>query len=559
MIGDGWGDVALGLAGGLALFLLGIETLTTALKTITGDRLRSLLARASRRPVTGAASGALVTGLIQSSSITTVLLVGFVSAGAMSLQQSVGIILGANVGSTATMQIIAFDVTRFSLGMLAVGFAGSTLERARRFREPSRALMGIGMVFFGMALMSQAALPFREQPWVQEVLVSGNFLLAGVLMGAVVTAIIQSSAATAGILVVLASQGLLDLQMGIAIALGANVGTCVTAALAAIGRPRAGARVAAVHVIFNVVGVLVWVWFIPQLEAVAVWLSPTADHLVGSARIAAETPRQLANAHTLFNVVNVLLFIGFTRPLARFAERLLPDRPEDLKGQARYLDDDVLDTPDVALELARREIARLGERVREIVAAVGPTILHGSVAQLQQLEVMDDQIDLLYADIMGYLRRIGLRELAQEQSAELLGLVAIASDLEAIGDIVEVNLTHLGHQRVAHRLRASGPTERVVMDFHRAVLGRITAVVEALGEEDPDRAADLARDVAMRADDLVDRRQAAVEHLGRRLHTDAPNRVATYELETSTVNHLYRIGALARHVASSLVRAEEAG
>jgi phosphate:Na+ symporter len=321
-------------------------------------------------------------------------------------------------------------------------------------------------------------------------------------MGAVVTAIIQSSAATAGILVVLASQGLLDLQMGIAIALGANVGTCVTAALAAIGRPRAGARVAAVHVMFNVVGVLVWVWFIPQLEAIAVWLSPTADHLVGSARIAAETPRQLANAHTLFNVVNVLLFIGFTRPLARFAERLLPDRPEDLKGQARYLDDDVLDTPDVALELARREIARLGERVRDIVAAVGPTILHGSVAQLQQLEVMDDQIDLLYADIMGYLRRIGLRELAQEQSAELLGLVAIASDLEAIGDIVEVNLTHLGHQRIAQRLRASGPTERVVTDFHRAVLDRITAVVDALREEDPDRAADLARDVAMRADEL---------------------------------------------------------
>jgi phosphate:Na+ symporter len=543
-----WADAGVGLVGGLALFLLGIDTLTRALKLVTGDRLRGMLSRGTENPVVGAVSGAAVTGILQSSSITTVLVVGFVSAGAMTLQQSVGVILGANVGSTLTVQLIAFDVTRFALLIVAIGFAGSTSARLAPLREPSKALLGIGLVFFGMDVMSGAAEPLRTATGVLDFLASPDNLVVGLVVGAIVTALIQSSAAVAGILIVLASQGLLDLQMGIAIALGANIGTCATAAIAAAGRPRVATRAATIHVLFNTVGALVWIWFVPQLAEVAAWLAPAYPDLAGVERIAAETPRQLANAHTLFNVANVLLFIGFTRPLARLTEWLLPDRPQDLHGRARYLDDSVLDTPDAALTLARREVTRLARRVEEMVTVAVDAVVRGTSIELDRLAEQDEYVDALYRDVLDYLRRIGLRTLSDEQSDELLSLIAITNDLEAIGDVVETNLVRLGHRRIEQGLKISGRTARVVTDFHAAVLGLIQGVVVALDHDDPRGPGPVIEG----RHELVDLRNAALDHLAKRLQADAPNRVSAYGFEMEVINHLFRIGTLCRHVARAL-------
>ncbi|MCA9431844.1 MAG: Na/Pi cotransporter family protein, partial [Candidatus Omnitrophica bacterium] len=278
--------------------------MTDALKQATGKGLRNVLARLTTNRFSGVFSGAFVTTLTQSSSVTTVLLVGFVSAGLMTLQQTVGVIMGANIGSTVTAQIIAFDISRYSLLILAIGFAVSALSRDKRISQYGLMVMGLGMVFFGMGLMSQSTYPLRSYPPFIDLMGKMDNPALGILVGAVFTALVQSSAATTGILIVLISQGVITLEAGIVLAFGANIGTCVTALLASVGKPRQALQVALVHILFNVIGVLIWIPLIGYLAEFVRTISPSYPDLPTAERIAREAPRELANAHTFFNVAN---------------------------------------------------------------------------------------------------------------------------------------------------------------------------------------------------------------------------------------------------------------
>jgi phosphate:Na+ symporter len=548
-----WAELLTGLVGGLALFLLGIQQLTRALQNLSGSRLREVLARLSHNPAIGATSGAVTTAVIQSSTATMVLLIGFASAGVMTVRQAIPVVLGANVGTTLTMQVIAFDVTRFALVMIAVGFAVSAIGRLRPIHQSARALLALGLVFFGMDVMAQAVSPLRDSAEVLGFLAGDANIVVAMLIGAGFTAIVQSSSATSGVLVVLASQGLLDLRTGIAMALGATIGTCVTTALAAIGRNRAGQRVAAVHVLVNVVGVAIWLALLPQLEALAVWMSPTASHLTGADRIAAEVPRQLANAYTSFKIINLVTFIGLTAVLAKVVTRLLPDRPEEDMAGSRYLDDDALDTPDVALELARLEVVRLGEEAVAIVDAAMPTVLHGNDEQLDELADRDHRIDAIHEDLLVYLGRLGLEGLSGVQARELFLLISVASDFEAIGDIVEVNLVQLGKRRLREGVLPSGETTQVVAELHRSVAERLAQTVTALRTEDRD----LARRIVGEKQEFTDQRQEVVAHLTRRLRADEPNRIRSYEREVEVVGQFQRITGLTRHIARTVAGDEQ--
>jgi len=353
-----WLTLLMGLCGGLAMFLYGMEQMSEGLKAAAGDTLKDVLARLTRNRIMGAVTGAFVTAVLNSSSVTTVLVVGFISAGFMSLSQSVGIIMGANIGSTFTAQIVAFNVTRYALIMIAVGFYLLFASKHERTRHYGAMVMGLGLVFYGMGVMGDAMTPLRTyQPFIDLMVRMENPLL-GILVGAVFTGLVQSSAATTGIAIVMATGGLITLPAGIALAFGANIGTCVTALLAAIGKPTDAVRAAVVHIMFNVAGVLLWVMFIPQLADFVAAISPAAPELSGKARLAAEVPRQIANAHTVFNVANTLLFLGFTTTFARLAERLVPEKPAGVERvivQPRFLDSEVLDIPSMALEaLVRR-------------------------------------------------------------------------------------------------------------------------------------------------------------------------------------------------------------
>ncbi len=542
-------DLLTGLVGGLALFLLGIQQLTRALQNVASNRLRTLLVRLSGTPLRGAISGTLTAGLIQSSTATVVLIIGFVVAGAMSFVAAVGVVLGANLGTTLTIQLIAFDVTRFALLMIAVGFAASSIKRLPAVQAPGRMLMALGLVFFGMDVMAGAVAPLQEHPLVEQVLTDTSAIAVGLLAGAALTALVQSSSATSGIVVVLASQGLVDLEVGIAILMGASIGHCVTPMIAGLGTARSGLRVAVVHTAVNTAGVLVAVWLIPQLADLAAWLSPDYAHLSGAERQAAETPRQLANAYTVFKLGMLVAFLPFSRAIARVTERFVPDREDDARPGARYLDDDVLDTPDVALELVRRELTHLGDEVVQTVDAVMPAVLHGSEEELTHLELLDQRIDAIHADLLRYLGDVGQHEISDAQGDELVRAIAIANDLETIGDVVQTNLVQVGHRRLRDGVVPSEPTTEAVGAFHAMVTDRLRTTVRALSEGDHD----LAERIIDSKPEVEDQRLLVGTHLVERLRADAPNRVRSYEREVEVISHLQRISGLTRHIARTLV------
>ena len=540
-------DLWAGLFGGLALFLFGMDIMTRALKQAAGDYMKDILGKLTKNRFVGVGMGALVTSIIQSSSVTTVILVGFISAGLMTMTQSVAVIMGANIGTTITAQILAFKVTKLALPIVAVGFLVSFTAKRETWRQYGLMLLGLGLVFYGMSVMSGAMKPLRTyQPFI-DFMVSMDHPLLAALVGAAFTAVIQSSSATTGIVIVMAGQGLIGLEAAIALALGANVGTCVTAGLAAIGKPREAVRAAVVHTLFNVMGVLLWITFIPQLADFARWMSPAQQHLQGIARVAVESPRQIANAHTLFNIVNTFLFIGFTTQIARLVEWLVPDKPinEEEMLVPKYLDDTLLTTPSIALDNTRREIGRLGSRVREMVDDIMPTAITGTREQLTEFEARDKPVDALHRSIIDYLGKISATNLSSTQSLQLMNLIQIANDLERVGDRMANDLVTSARKRLDENVKVSKQTVKILNRYHAEVVKALDGSLKAVADED----AVLAKKVRDMKGSVV----TMVENIARygveRLTAKAPNRIATYAREMEVIEILDSVFKVARRIA----------
>jgi phosphate:Na+ symporter len=536
-----------GLFGGLALFLFGMDIMTQALKSAAGDYMKDILGRLTRNRFVGVGIGAFVTAIIQSSSVTTVILVGFISAGLMSMSQSVAVIIGANIGTTITAQILAFKVTKIALPIIAGGFLISFTAKSNNWKQAGMILLGLGLVFYGMGIMSGALNPLRSyEPFVNFMISMQNPLM-GAAVGALFTAVVQSSSATTGILIVMASQGLIGLESAIAIALGANIGTCVTAGLASIGKPREAVRAAVVHTIFNVAGVALWIGFIPQLAELAQWLSPSAQGLTGTDLLAAETPRQIANVHTFFNVANALLFVSFTTQIARLVEWMIPDRP--LKPRKamlpKYLDDDLLDNPSIALEAVRTELKRLGKRVLKMVSDIMPAAIQGTRADLERIAEMDKVVDALHRAIIEYLGQISLANLSKRQSRELLQLVEIANALEQIGDRIATGMVTSATKRIDEDVIVSAKTAQALSEYHAMVVTALKDALKAITTQD----STLAKQVRQRKKELKLRSRDLVEHGLDRLTADEPNRLNTYAREMEIMEILDIVFAIARRIA----------
>lgn len=551
-----WWTMAMQLFGGLALFLFGMDQMAEALKAVAGERMKIILARLTTNRFMGAMTGAFVTAVIQSSSVTTVLVVGFITAGLMSMSQSIGVIMGANIGTTITAQIVAFKITKAALLMVAVGFGMLSFSKQEKIRQYGAMLMGLGMIFFGMSVMSDAMAPLRSYQPFLDLMVRMENPLIGILIAALFTALVQSSSATTGIVIVMATQGFISLPAGIALAFGANIGTCVTALLAAIGKPREAMRAALVHVLFNVFGVLVWLGFIGYLAQLVTWLSPAHTELTGMQRLAADTPRQIANAHTVFNIANTLLFIGLAGQFARLVEWLVPDKPleEVLVARPKYLDDELLDTPSLALERVRMEIGHMGDRVKAMLQGIMPAILSGDQVALKQIAVIDDEVDVLHRAIIAYLGRISRKSLTEEQTQQFINLMAAVNDLENIGDIIETDLVHLGNQRIRQGVSISNATREVLSRLHEVVSSTASLATTAVVEQDQASAEEV---VSMKAD--INRLMtSAALHQARRLVAEEPNRLSAYTVEMDIIEKLKRIYYFAKRMAKSVMPAETA-
>jgi len=546
---ESW-PIVIGLAGGLALFLFGMEQLTGSLKQASGGRMKSMLARLTTNRVTATFTGAFVTAVIQSSSVTTVLVVGFISAGLMTLSQSIGVIIGANVGTTITTQIIAFKVTQYALVLVTVGFAMLFMAKRERIRQYGTMLMGLGLIFFGMELMGDATNPLRsyepfitfmqrmESPWL------------GMFVGAAFTAVIQSSSATMGIVIVLASQGFITLEAGVALVLGANIGTCVTALLAAIGKPREAVQAAVVHVLFNVVGVAIWVGLIGYLASVVEMISPVSSALEGVERLAADTPRQIANAHTLFNVANTILFLPFTGVLAWLVVRLVPQRLQasDATIQTRYLDDNLLSTPELALDRVRMELRRIGDRAGAMVADGLSAALDGELENLKALQRRGEEIDLLHAAVITYLGRLAGENLNELQAKQHYDYLVAANNMESTADLVATNLVGAGLKRLEVGFHVSEMTREKLGALHERVLKAVQLTFQALDARD----AGMAGQVIGAKGEINRFADDAESHLARRLAADEPDRLSLYRFESELIEYLKRAYYFAKRIAKAL-------
>ena len=536
------------LLGGLALFLYGMEKMTDGLKAAAGKQMNVLLAKLTGNAFLGAITGALVTAVIQSSSVTTVLVVGFVSAGLMTLVQSVGVIFGANVGTTVTAQIVAFNTTALAYPLIAIGFAMTFVLKQGVARHYGAMLMGLGLIFYGMALMGSAMSPLRTHEGFAELLQSLQNPVLGMLAGAVFTALVQSSSATIGLSVVMATQGLLSLPAGIAILFGAKIGTGITAILASIGKPQDAKRAAAVHVLFNVLGAVIWLPFIAQLAGLAEMISPAAAHLQGVDRLAEEVPRQIANAATIWATANTLIFLPFAALFAALAIRIIPDRAVEERAiiRPRYLDEELIRVPSMALERARMELGHMAELTETMLAKVRSALESRDLSELSQ---QHDQIVVLREAVLTYLQHVGRAELSDAESDEHARLVAATGDIENMTAAISHELAPLAHTLKEAKTTPSKETSILLERLFQTIQGAAHSALRALVEKD-ERAAQsvvASRDAILELTSELQRQQAA------RLARDDPDRLLKHRVQLEMLDRLRRLYSVAEHMAISVL------
>lgn len=425
--------------GGLGLFVYGMKLMGEGLERTAGDRLKSLLELLTRNRIMGVLVGTLVTAIIQSSSATTVMVVGFVNAGIMDLSQAIGVIMGANIGTTMTAQLIAFKLTNLALPAIGVGTGIVIFGRNKTQRFFGQVILGFGLLFFGMQTMEVALKPLAEMP--RFVSFMANFSktpLLGVLAGFLTTGLVQSSSATIGILQALASQGIINISIALPILFGDNIGTCVTALLSSIGTNITARRAAVFHLAFNVVGSLIFILILPLVQ-MAVTLTST------------DPVRQIANAHTIFNITNTLVQLPFTFLLAKLVTYLIPGEPEIIERGLKYIDDRLLETPSIAFTQVKKEIARMGNMALETFRDSINTFLYYDEQKDKIVKDKETVINDLARETTRYLAMLSRTSLPEAEYDSITDLINTVNDMERVGDHA-MNILELAEFREEHRL-----------------------------------------------------------------------------------------------------------
>ncbi|KKA45930.1 Na/Pi cotransporter family protein [Salinivibrio sp. KP-1] len=556
----------MGLLGGLALFLYGMEKMSNALKNAAGSRLKSLLAKLTTNRVAGVLTGAGVTATIQSSSVTTVLLIGFISAGLMSLAQATGVIMGANIGTTITAQIVAFKITQAAYLMVAIGFLIEFTAKADKTKQYGKMLFGLGLIFTGMNVMSEAMSPLRDyQPFIDAMAKMHNPFFA-ILLAALFTALVQSSSATTGIVIVLAGQGFISLESGIALAMGANVGTCVTALLAAIGKSREAKQTASVHILFNIIGVLIWLPLISVLSDWSVALSPSHPDLTGVERLGAELPRQIANANTLFNVVNTLVMLPFIGGFVWLAKKIVPKTRKPAPSEQpivspKYLSKELLMTPDIAMDQAQLEIGRIGRRVCNMMNALPPLTSKLASQQereaanhaLEKIDELEHQVDILHGHVLFYLGRLRKEPLTQAQSDRQITLISMTDQLESIADLIEDTLVPIMDKSLHAEIDISDEMREILDNIQEKVTHALLDSVNAIRRGDNKRAKQVLHTKrALNA--LLDK---VLAHQAERLVEHDTNRLQLFSIEMEWTESLKRVYTVTKRIAKLHLREKD--
>ena len=432
-------QIVFGLVGGLAIFIYGMNMMSECLQKAAGERMKSILALLTRNPVLGVLAGAITTAVLQSSSATTVMAIGFVSAGLMSLPQAISIIFGANIGTTMTAQIIAFKITDYIYIIIFIGFIISFVAKSEKVKSIGQTIFAFGLLFLGIETMGDVMKPLASSPVFTDLIAKvSNMPVLGVAVGTLMTLVVQSSSATIAVLQNFAAQAgpdgvtsILGLTGAIPILLGDNIGTTITALLASIGQNKDAKRTAVAHCIFNVSGCLLFIWFIKPFAAFIQYISPKGPEIE-------VISRQIANTHTVFNITMTLIWVCLINVMVKIVMTLIPDGKAVAVDPAKplYLDEKMTNQPTAALQLVAKEILHISDIVKDAVSNTIEIVKTEDISQLEGLLEKGKNIKSLTDKTTEYLALLfSSGTMTEQQAAQTASLMYILSDVERMGSL----------------------------------------------------------------------------------------------------------------------------
>lgn len=427
------------LFGGLALFIYGMNFMGEGLKKVAGEKMRTILQALTANPFIGIIFGAIITALIQSSSATSVMVIGLISANLLTLSQAIPVMMGANIGTTFTAQIIAFKIGHYAYPIAFIGFILYFMFKNKKVKYAGQTVLAFGILFIGLNTMSAAMTPIAQSEWMQDALLQlQNVPIFGLISGMVMTMIAQSSSAIIGILQTLsetaqtaAGEPLIPLISALPILFGSNIGTTITAIIASIGASKYAKRAALANSVFNIFGAVLFMFLLKPFAAFMDLITPDKPFFE-------IISRQIANSHTIFNIIITLLFIPFIGMLAKIVSKLIPGDDSTIERRTVYLDKKVMKNPSLALELVSKELCRMFSIARMCIELSKSAYVDGNMKDAEKVFEAEDTIDLIQCEIINYLSNLLSTEtLTHKQSVRLAGLMHSTSDVERIGDYCE--------------------------------------------------------------------------------------------------------------------------
>ncbi len=458
-------EIFTGIFGGLGLFLYGMKLMSDGLENIAGEKLKSILEKITSNKIMGVLVGTIVTAIIQSSSAITVMVVSFVNAGLMTLGQATGVILGSNIGTTITAQMVSLKLEVIAPIFIGIGAIVIVVTKNKRVKDLAYIALGFGVLFMGMGLMSSSLKPVSELAIFNKfILLVGKNSILGVLIGILITAILQSSSATTGILVALAVSGNLDMSVAFPIILGCNIGTCITAILAGLTANRIAKKAALLHLFFNIFGTILFLPFSDKVVMIVQYLTP--DNVA----------RQVANAHTIFNVVITIFILPISKYFVKLVNKILPDDGRRQVCGAIYLDKKLLETPIVASTQVVKETIRMAEIARNNFQLAMQSFFYGKDEDIKNVYENENIINMLEKEITEYLIALSQHNLPEENAELVSEVYHTINDIERIGDHAE-NIVELAINKINNNIQLSDEALKEVEEISKATLESVDIAI----------------------------------------------------------------------------------
>lgn len=529
-------SMIISLIGGLGLFLYGMKLMGDGLENASGEKLKSFFEKITSSPIKGILTGTIVTAIIQSSSATTVMVVGFVNAGIMTLYQAAGVIIGANIGTTITAQLVAFKLTALAPIFVGIGAAIVLFAEGKKRREVGNIILGFGILFMGMAFMSSAMSPLKKSAEFQSIMaIVGNNWVLGILVGLGMTAVVQSSSATTGILIALAQAGAIQMNVAVPVLFGNNIGTCVTALLSSIGTNRTAKKAAFVHLLFNIIGTLIFIPFMGVLTSIVANMSP------------GDIPRQIANAHTIFNITNTIVIAPFIKYLVMAVNKMIPGDDEVEKMGPIYLDDRLMETPVIAVGQTVKEVIRMANKAKKNLKLSMEAFNNNDNKLVNKVYENEKLINLLEDEITLFLVKLSNSDLSETQKNIVTSMFHVVNDIERVGDHAE-NIADLASEKIVKNIHFSGEANKELTHIFNYTENALTISIESFENNDIRKAESIVQ-IEERIDNLE--KELRKSHI-KRLNNGLCN-AHSGAIFLDVISNFERIGDHATNIAESVI------